>query len=515
MTLTPQGRLVLQETAGGGQSPPVCPPSLDEAFARGPGHGLLRLGTDEVGSPLPVVLSYWRDFAARYVSALCALPDLSERISKPAVPPPPTAELQQTAAAVPPMVGAEYLSADMLGRLWQEMDRACDAELDESGQAVQQFLQGRNKAWNLVGRVHFNLAENRKDEEAPFAFLATYTPRLSATGKAQHLPLGKALHEYAGARNRETCCRCSCPCSAPPSTAPGSRPWSRRARSTIRCAGRQPRPLQLLRDVPQLERAGVVVRMPTSWRMNRPARPQVNATVGEKSPSQVGLDALLDFRLKVMLDGETLTAAEVKALLQQTDGLALIRGQWVEVDRERLSKTLARFEEVERRAEQDGLSFGEAMRLLAGAGSAQRTAEMPTADWGQTIAGPWLAETLTGLRQPDAGTRVDPGRISRPRCGPTSRRAWLAPPACATAARRLPRRRHGARQDDPGAVAAAGAETATEGKGGRGMQAEPAGGARLAARQLGRRDRQVCTGPQGPDRASFGHASRRYESARR
>jgi hypothetical protein len=62
------------------------------------------------------------------------------------------------------------------------------------GFAAQAFLKSRNPAWNLVGRVHFNLAENRKDEEAPFAFLATYTTRLSASSaKAQHVPLGKAL----------------------------------------------------------------------------------------------------------------------------------------------------------------------------------------------------------------------------------------------------------------------------------------------------------------------------------
>jgi hypothetical protein len=39
------------------------------------------------------------------------------------------------------------------------------------------------KRGNLVGRVHFNLAEDRKDEDAPFAFLATlplaYQPRPS------------------------------------------------------------------------------------------------------------------------------------------------------------------------------------------------------------------------------------------------------------------------------------------------------------------------------------------------
>ena len=129
--------------------------------------------------------------------------------------------------------------------------------------------------------------------------------------------------------------------------------------------------LQFLKDVPALESAGVVVRMPASWRMNRPARPQVKATVGGKPPSQLGLDALLDFEMEVTLDGESLSAAEIKQLLAQSDGLGLIRGKWVEVDRERLSRTLEQFEAVERRAATDGLSFGEAMRMLAGAGIAE------------------------------------------------------------------------------------------------------------------------------------------------
>ena len=47
--------------------------------------------------------------------------------------------------------------------------RVADAELAEDGLPAQDFLKARNPAWNLVGRVHFNLAENRKDEAAPFA----------------------------------------------------------------------------------------------------------------------------------------------------------------------------------------------------------------------------------------------------------------------------------------------------------------------------------------------------------
>src|SRR2546421_5183544 len=101
------------------------------------------------------------------------------------------------------MIGAEYLTAAVLQSLWQELDTAFHQELADSKSGVQDFLKRRNPAWSLVGRVHFNLAENRKDEAAPFAFLATYTTRLSAQAKAQHLPLGKALQEYAGANNRE------------------------------------------------------------------------------------------------------------------------------------------------------------------------------------------------------------------------------------------------------------------------------------------------------------------------
>ena len=50
--------------------------------------------------------------------------------------------------------------------------------------------------------MHFNLAEYKLDPETPFAFLATYTTSLSARGKAQHAPLGRALEEYAGAKNK-------------------------------------------------------------------------------------------------------------------------------------------------------------------------------------------------------------------------------------------------------------------------------------------------------------------------
>ena len=67
--------------------------------------------------------------------------------------------------------------------------------------------------------------------------------------------------------------------------------------------------------------------------------------------------------MEVTLDGESLTRAEIKRLLAQTEGLVLIRGKWVEVDRERLGRTLEQFEAIEQRAVSDGLSFGEALEV--------------------------------------------------------------------------------------------------------------------------------------------------------
>jgi hypothetical protein len=85
--------------------------------------------------------------------------------------------------------------------------------------------------------------------------------------------------------------------------------------------------VQFLKNTPVLEAAGVVVRMPAAWRMGRPARPQVKATIGGSAPSELGVDALLDFRMEVTLEGETLSTTEIKRLLAQFDGLAFIRGK--------------------------------------------------------------------------------------------------------------------------------------------------------------------------------------------
>ncbi len=409
--LTPHGRLLL---APDEDAPALAKPlqqRLSESFARGAGHGLLQLGASEVGTALPAAFGYWRDFGARYITAMCAAPAESGETTHEAPPPAPLPQdLAALAADAPLMMGAEYLTPAVLRALWAELDTAFRSELKQSKQPLQDFLKRLHPAWNLVGRVHFNLAENRKDDEAPFAFLATYTTRLSAHAKAQHLPLAQALREYSDAKNQARLLSLLVPVQR----AAEQCAWLR----AMVAAGEIFHPLrwtaaeayQFLSDLPRLEAAGIVVRTAGAWRSGRPARPQVRVTVGGKAPSLLGQGALLDFNMELTLDGERLSAAEIKNLLAGSDGLQLIRGRWVEVDRAKLGRILDRFRNIEGVAAAGGLPFAEAMRLVAGAGlSSDATADAADPDWSQVVAGPWLADMLKGLRGPEGLARVEPG----------------------------------------------------------------------------------------------------------
>ena len=83
--LSPHGVLSLKPSNEATAWDPARSARVLRAFERGAGHGLLCLGADEVGTSLPPGLAYWREFGVRYVTALCALPDVGEASTKPVV----------------------------------------------------------------------------------------------------------------------------------------------------------------------------------------------------------------------------------------------------------------------------------------------------------------------------------------------------------------------------------------------------------------------------------------------
>ena len=159
---------------------------------------------------------------------------------------------------------------------------------------------------------------------------------------------------------------------------------------------------RFLRDVPILEESGLLVRVPDWWQ-KRP-RPRVAVTMGEKKQSRIGADTMLDFKVELALGEERLTEAEWRQLMETEEGLVNLKGKWVEIDREKLSEALVHWKRVEKQAGQDGISFIEGMRLLAGTPTDLEPGAVSSDDdreWTFINAGSWLSGVLAGLRDPE------------------------------------------------------------------------------------------------------------------
>src|ERR1019366_1136662 len=150
--------------------------------------------------------------------------------------------------------------------------------------------------------------------EAPFAFLATYTTRLSAKGAPQHRPLGHALEEsrVAGDRDRLLALLVPVQRAAEKSALVRGLVEKGDIYHPLRWTPREAH--AFLKEVPALEQAGVVVGGPAWWTARVPPRPQVRVTVGGRPPSQLGTEAVLDFSVEVALDGTPLSVDERRAI---------------------------------------------------------------------------------------------------------------------------------------------------------------------------------------------------------
>jgi superfamily II DNA or RNA helicase len=377
-------------------------PSAGGLAARFSDHeaaGLVALAAASVPQPGSASVLFWRDLAADFLRALCHVPE-NEPFSPESIAPPEPARLAEWVLNAPPMPGAEYLSPAMLLALWQRLvDWTVEQAKACGGPGA--FLETYAPQWSRVGRVTVHLAENKGDEEFPFAFMATYAAGLTRGGRVRRLPLGKALEEYAGAQKKPELLKLLSPLHAAAQRG--------ELMADLVETGDIFHPLvwtpteahQFLKEIPLYDECGLLALLPNWWRKR--ARPQVSVSLDSKKGGTLGMDALLEFRMGLALGDEELTDKEIKALLQNQDGLVRLRGEWVEADSGKLREALAHWQQVEREAGTDGISFIEGMRLLAGASADLKddTAIEGHEAWSLVGAGEQLRETLAGLRTPE------------------------------------------------------------------------------------------------------------------
>jgi len=421
LSVSPAGRISIQDNAAGsivdrtekGANRPSGDglfPQLAQAFHTNNGTGLFELAAGrltEVGSTSwSPGARYWRDFAGRFLDKVCQQPGSAD-LPVGAVPPLTDTDIASLILNVPPMPGAEYVSRELLNTLWTELESWFRDELQGSSNSLSDFLQGRAPLWHQVGRVCFHLAENRQDPECPFAFLATYVPtNLGSAKKIQYQPLRKALQQYAGGKNRNALIKLLSPIQRASESSEFVNQLVSSGDVYEALAWTPSQAYEFLNAVPTMEHSGITVRLPDWWKKR--ARPRAGITIGNAKQAGFDAEAMLDFQVKVAIGDEELTSDEIQSLLDADDGLVMIKGQWVEVDHERLQQALSHWKSVEEEAV-DGLSFSDGMRLLAGAPAdlADPLQGIEEQNWSFIDAGTWLQQLLSDLRSP---ARLDSAR---------------------------------------------------------------------------------------------------------
>jgi superfamily II DNA or RNA helicase len=411
--LTPGGQIRLHTALAeaGRPLPARVLERIAAAFAKGRGHGALHLGAAELGTDLEPTLGFWRNLGRQFVGAVCGALDPTDPHSF-VLPEADCEALCALAAAVPPMRGAELASGELLAEVWVDMGEALAAEAQKRKTGIQGYLEAHDSLWNVVGRVCFHLAENKRDLDHPFAFIATYARQISKQARLQYVPLDRALQEYAGARNRKKLLALLAPLQRAAERSELMRGLVDSGDVYHPLAWTPQEAHAFLCEVECYEQAGVVVRLPDWWNAKNRPRPLVSVTVGGGAPSLLGIDAMLDFDVALTLGGKRLTKQETLALLASSEGLVLIKGKWVEVDKDKLGEVLDRWRDVQAQAEAGGVSFAKAMRMLAGAdleGASPDGFEDARPEWSEVVAGKWLSAKLDALRSPAIRAEIDRG----------------------------------------------------------------------------------------------------------
>jgi non-specific serine/threonine protein kinase len=320
------------------------------------------------------------------------------------MPGPTEAEVAAWVGATPWFVGSEGVTGELAVRWWEAMRGEVEGLVRGRVDGVAGWLKEVEGGWHAVGRVTFHLAENKNDSARPFAFLATFTERLSESGAPQHVPLARAMQMYAKGSDAMALNALLEPVRAAAGRSGLIREWLESRRLFQAMAMTAPEAYRLLRECEVLQECGIILKLPNWWRGGKGTRPVVQVAIDAPKRSSLHAGAMLSFQARASLNGEVLTKEEWERLLDAETGLVSLRGQWVEVDGVQLQQVLRHWERVEQAAGEGGVGFLEGMRMLAGfeargGGLMEEGLPMVSA-WSEVVAGGRLKGLLEEMANP-------------------------------------------------------------------------------------------------------------------
>lgn len=364
--VTPFGQLRLEESNNGWEFSETISKILTKSFLAGNSSALLVLLRETLPAGVPDAFLYFRKLVKEFLTRLCHAPEpLNEQLENIFLSIRPELNyFESEALEAPPMRGVEYINADVLSRLWRQLEEAIQKEFVHFKGTFSECIRKFNPAWKQVGKVSFHLAENKQDTtgDFPFAFMATFIHRLSENDKPKHLPLASAIKAYANDKNALLKLLTPVQEAAQKSPLIKSLVDSGEIYHPIAWSARDA--YTYLQDTAKMEEAGIIVRIANLWKNKSPSRVQVSVKLDVKKGQNIGIDAMLDFTPEICLDGVSLSKSEIKELLKSNGGIIRIKGEWVQAEPEKIKALLAEWDKVKK--ETGEMSFVNGMRLLAG-----------------------------------------------------------------------------------------------------------------------------------------------------
>ena len=286
--------------------------------------------------------------------------------------------------SVPFTLGAEYVNGHWLKEAFGQLQAVYAKEIAYYGGTVALYLADKSQNLKVPERIFFHLVESKEDDY-PFAFLATYATK-DANDKVRHMPLAYALTEYQTDRGK-LLQLLSC-LNRVSEVSPLIEEFVEKGELFHPLRLTADEAYQILKEVPMIEECGIICRIPNWWKRNAYGI-TMSVSLGEEKPPLLGLDTILGMTPQLVVDGVPLSREEIETLLQQTDGLAFLKGKWIAVDHARLRRLLDDMEK-----NRGSLTLLDALRM-------ELKGQAEGADVGTVVTnGTWLASLLQNLRTP-------------------------------------------------------------------------------------------------------------------
>ncbi|NPE20270.1 ATP-dependent helicase [Fusibacter sp. A1] len=319
---------------------------------------LFFFGFDEAPEYLSESMKFLYSVSLQFLKRLALTADLEFKREKVMVSPTKD-DIYFILGSVPYVIGMECIDERWIQSTYEKLSAVFSSEIADYDGPIDDYLSSYNSNLHVMGSVFFHLVE--QDSNAyPFAFLATYSNGNMANEKSSHIPLKSALTEFEGENDKLLKLMSSVTQASQKSGFIAELVESGEIFSPLRFTADEA--YTFLTEVELYETCGILSRIPDWWKTKKNAI-SIDIKVGDSQPSKVGLEALLSFEPSLYFDEEMLSEETLKSMLNETSGLSLINGKWVEVNHEQLSATLAAYEKAKALFENGKFTMAEAMRL--------------------------------------------------------------------------------------------------------------------------------------------------------